>query len=194
MKKSSQITLGASLVLFLAAGSIKYWPEDRWNPAALTAESRMAQMSQGVMPVVRSFAPGWDKNDVPLPKETTPGGQRGTPSSPFVMTERESLTYATPVPTVEEQSRIKAKTLVSLTAQKMPVGEVLARLFGQAGVPFALAGQWDEPITITFSNAPLDQAINQTLSQTVRPRLVCYQDKGNYIVSSSDYSNPPPTD
>ena len=189
MKKSSQWTLGAGMVLFLAAGTIKFWPEDRFLPSAPTFTSGSfagggppsgmgMRSSAEMLPVARSFAPGWAEAGAPHAAPDKPKLEGGGPASPVLPQGHPALSARTGAGDRET----KKHSFVSLTAQKMPVGEVLARLFHQAGVSFALTGQWDEPMTITFADAPMEQALSQTLLLTTHPRLSYHKENGVYIV------------
>ena len=186
MKKSSQITLATSLVLFLVAGSIKFWPEDRSfsaSLAALTSHDNLPgtqQLSRGSLPVARSFAPGWAGSTTAPPNAAAPA----TPETPFNGT-NPSVPGAFPKP-----PPAPTRTIISLTAKNMPVGQLLAQIFHQAGASFTLNGQMNEPVTITFDNMPFEQAVRQALGQTEQPRLRLDIENGVYVVGPVSYDAP----
>lgn len=202
MKKSSQIALGGSLVLFLAAGTVKFWPEDRFLPP--TSLSAATAAMGGTMPAgMRGFGPGWA--EPPFPVRPGSGGSmappmgsgagRALPSGPSSPMPQGAPSFVHVSSTFQENSSRDNnhgnQRRVSLVAQNMPVGMVLSDLFHQAGVSYIPTERWGEPMTITFSDAPLEQVVSQTLSLTTRPRLACHIENGVYVVAPASLSAPP---
>ena len=199
MKKTSQIALGASVLFFLAAGTIKFWPEERFSPrpslttAGLTggAPLQVIGPSAQILPRNQGFLPAWLRRDPMTQRDTNGPGNNAAPISPGTlpggkMATSPPMTSANGAEKNASAKKMPDTKIVSLAAQNMPVGDVLAQVFHRAGVPFSLPGRLREPVNIIFVDAPLSQALDQTLSLTTKPHLTCHKENGVYVVVSDD--------